>query len=50
MRFGIAKFKGKPKELQDFLKNLCEEYGKNNNLISLYIVMGKEWDIRNEQI
>lgn len=42
MRLGMLKFKGKPHELRNFTKELCEQYGKKQKIIALYIMMQKE--------
>jgi hypothetical protein len=44
------KFKGKPNELRAFLEELCQCYGKNQKIIAVYIIMDKEWEIKNDEI
>jgi hypothetical protein len=38
----MLKFYGKPHELRAFLKELGEQYGKNQKAIAIYIMIGKE--------
>ncbi len=46
----MLKFKGKPRELRAFTRELCERYGYQQKLIAVYIMLGKEWDIKNGEI
>lgn len=50
MRLPMLKFKGKPNELRAFLKELCQDYGENQKIIAVYIIMEKEWEIKNDEI
>lgn len=50
MRSVMMKFKGKPSELRTFTRELCERYGKHQKMIAVYIMLGKEWDLKNERI
>lgn len=50
MRSVMMKFKGKPSELRAFTRELCERYGDHQKLIAVYIMLGKEWDLKNERI
>lgn len=38
----MLKFYGKPHELQNYLKELAEKYGKNQKAIAIYIMIRKE--------
>ena len=46
----MLKFYGKPHELRSYLKELGEKYGKNQNMVAIYIMIGKEWDLKNGEI
>lgn len=46
----MLKFYGKPKELQEYLKNLCKVYGKNQSIMAIFIIMEKEEEVKNETI
>lgn len=46
----MIKFYGKPHELRLFLRELGEKYGKNQNMVAIYIMLQKEWDLKNERI
>lgn len=50
MRSVMMKFKGKPSELRAFTRDLCERYGDHQKLIAVYIMLGKEWDLKNAEI
>lgn len=50
MRSVMMKFKGKPIELRTFTRELCERYGDHQKMIAVYIMLGKEWDLKNDQI
>lgn len=44
MRSMMLKFKGKPSELREFTKGLCEYYGEHQKMIAVYIMLDKETD------
>lgn len=46
----MLKFKGKPNELRVFLNELCNDYGKKQKIIAVYIMLQKEWDLKNDGI
>lgn len=50
MRSVMMKFKGKPSALRTFTRELCERYGDHQKMIAVYIMLGKEWDLKNDQI
>ena len=46
----MLKFYGKPHELRAFLKELGEQYGKNQKMVAIYIMMQKERELENGEI
>lgn len=46
----MLKFYGKPHELRAYLKELGEKYGKNQNMVAICIMIGKELDLKNGEI
>lgn len=43
----MIRFFGKPHELRSFTRSLCERFGGKQKIIAVYIMLGKEWDLKN---